>query len=197
MQYLSPANPVYTSLFVTSAICRSQPSTRMAMVIDTQQRNHLGSLGYDMPYSVGTPSFNNPWSTVSSAHPSSHLFPSPLAASNLSYENLSKSQSARSGTTSLQYSPLPVNVAAAGTGNGGSYSNLSYNSSDLMNSSRDLLNGSRSTYDHTFSNTSPLPAPSYPPQPATYNSISLSGQSLAQQQQQQHQQENLHRLSQM
>jgi len=167
----------------------------MTMTMDSQQRHHLGSMGFDhMPYSAGPPHFTNPWGSNPSPHSSSHLFPTSLAASSLGYDSLPKPQTARTTTMSMPYSSLPASAPPLGTGN---FPNLPYSQSELLSSSQDLLSNSRSTYDQSYSSAPSQTTTSYATHAGTYAPVGSYGQSLMQQQQQQQQQQDgARRLSQ-
>ena len=161
----------------------------MTMTMDTQQRHHL-SMGFDhMPYSAGPPSFSNPWTSSAVAHSSSHLFPTSMATSGLSYDSLAKPQSSRT-TMSMPYSSLPASAPPIGTGN---FPSLPYNQSELLSSSQDLLNSSRSTYEQGYSSAPSQATSSDASHPGTYAPVGSYGQSLVQQHQAQG---NSRRLSQ-
>lgn len=168
----------------------------MTMTMDTQQRHHLGSMGFDhMPYSAGPPHFTNPWGSNPPPHSSSHMFPTSLAASNIGYDSLPKPQTARTTTMSMPYSSLPASAPPLGTGN---FPNLPFNQSELLSSSQDLLNNSRSTYDQSYTSAPPQATTSYATHAGTYAPVGNYGQSLMQQQhqqQQQQQEDNARRLS--
>jgi hypothetical protein len=166
----------------------------MTMTMDSQQRHHLGSMGYDhMPYSAGPPHFTNPWGSNPPPHSSSHLFPTSLAASSLGYDSLPKPQTARTTTMSMPYSALPASAPPLGTGN---FPHLPYSQSELLSSSQDLLGNSRSAYDQSYSSAPSQTTTSYATHPGTYAPVGNYGQSLMQQQQQQQQQDGARRLSQ-
>lgn len=165
----------------------------MTMTMDTQQRHHLGSMGFDhMPYSAGPPHFTNPWGSNPPPHASSHMFPTALAASNMGYDSLPKPQTARTTTVSMPYSSLPASAPPIGNG---SFPNLPYSQSELLGSSQDLLSNSRSTYDQSYSSAPSQTTTSYATHAGTYAPVGSYGQSLMQQQQQQ-QQDGTRRLSQ-
>lgn len=154
----------------------------MTMTMDSQQRHHLGSMGFDhMPYSVGPPQFSNPWVPTSSTHTPSSLYPTSLATSSLAYDTLSKPQSGRTTAMSMPYTSIPTSAPAMGT----TYSGLPYSQSELLSSSQDLLNGSRTTYDQNYVSAPSQSTSTYATHPGTYAPMSSYGQSLAQQQQQQ------------
>ena len=160
------------------------------MTMDTQQRHHLGSLGFDhMPYSATSPAFTNPWAGTTAAHSSSQYFPTAAGASGLNYDSLSKSHLARS-TMSMPYSSLPASAPPIGSGN---FPNLPFSQSELLTSSQDLLNSTRSTYDQSYTSAPSQSTATYATHPGTYAPLSSYGQSLGQQQQQQ---EGVRRLSQ-
>ena len=164
----------------------------MTMTMDTQQRHHLGSMGYEhIPYSTAPPQFSNPWAATSSTHTPSGLFPTSLASSTLGYQPLSKPQTARTTTMSMPYSSLPASAPPIGSAN---FHALPYSQSELLSSSQDLLNSSRSVYDHSYSSAPSQSASTYATHAGTYAPMSTYGQSLAQHQQQQH--DNGRRLSQ-
>ncbi|KAL9117488.1 MAG: hypothetical protein Q9187_005976, partial [Circinaria calcarea] len=160
------------------------------MAIDSQQRQHLGSMGYDhIPYSAGPPQFTNPWPSAPSSTNTSQFFPS-LSASNLGYDGLTKTNVTRSSTMSMPYTSLP---AAAPSINTGDYSGIPYNQSDLLSAPQGLMNSSRSAYDSSYAGTQPQTLNSYAPATASYVPMGSYGQSLAPQQQQH---DNTRRLSQ-
>ena len=159
------------------------------MTMDSQQRHHLGSMGYEhMPYSAGPPQFSNPWAATSAPHTPSGLFPTSLASSTLGYQPLSKPQSARTTTMTMPYSSLPASAPSIGTAN---FHGLPYSQSELLSSSQDLLNSSRSAYEHSYTSAPSQSASTYPTHAGTYAPMSSYGQSLAQ-----HQQDSGRRLSQ-
>lgn len=149
-------------------------------------------MGFDhMPYSAGPSPFSNPWASSTVAHSSSHLFPTAMATSGLSYDSLAKPQQSRT-TMSMPYSPLPASAPPIGTGN---FPNLPYSQSELLNSSQDLLNGSRSTYEQGYSSAPSQVTSSFAPHAGAYAPVGSYGQSLVQQQQHQAQ-DSSRRLSQ-
>ena len=152
------------------------------MTLDTQQRHHLGSMGFDhMPYSAGPPHFTNPWGANPPAHSSSHMFSTSLAASNMGYDPLPKPQTARTTTISTPYPSLPASAPPLGTGN---FPSLPYNQPELLSSSQDLLASSRSAYDQSYSSAPSQAATSYATHTGTYAPVANYAQSFMQQQQQ-------------
>ena len=128
----------------------------MTMTLDSQQRHHIGGMGYDqLPY-THQPQFSNPWGAgTSSSHRSSQLYPSAMS-SGMTYDSLSKPQESRSSMP-LSFNPLPVTASAT---NQSSYATTAYPHSELLNSSQDLLGSTRSTYDSNYS-TAPQQPTSY------------------------------------
>lgn len=134
----------------------------MTMVIDNQGRQ-FGGMGYDSMYSshMQQPHFSDPW-TSHAGHSSSH------------YSSLSKQESARPTTMSMQYPQIPVSAPMS---SGSSYSNVGYGGSDLLSGSQDVP---RSSYEQTYS--SPTATAGYTA--SAYPALNYS-QSLHQQQHQQ------------
>ena len=152
------------------------------MAIDNQQRQHLGSMGYDhIPYTSGPPQFTNPWASAPSTTTTSQFFPS-LSAGNLGYDGLPKTNVTRASTMSMPYSSLPASAPSINTSD---YSGIPYSQSELLGASQSLMNSSRSAYDPTYVGTHSQTLNSYTATPASYVPLSTYGQSLAPPQQQQ------------
>lgn len=145
------------------------------MAVDNQQRQHLGSMGYDhIPYSTGPPQFTNPWASTPSSTDTSQFFPS-LSTGSLAYDGLPKSNVTRPSTMSMPYSSLPASAPSINTND---YSNIPYSQSELLGASQSLMNSSRAVYDPTYAGTHSQTLNSYPPAPASYAQLGSYGQSL-------------------
>lgn len=150
----------------------------MTLTMDPQPRQ-LGAIGFDhMSYPPQQPQFTNPWASTTSASPSSHLYPAPLAGNNIGFDAIAKQQAARHSAASIPYSSASVSAPSMPSSN--AYSGTSYGQQQqMLGLPQELMNHSQAQYEQGYTCTSSPAVSSYAPTSApyvgSYGSVSQHG----------------------
>lgn len=129
----------------------------MTMTMEQSSNRHLGSIGFDhIPYGNG-PQFTNPWSPANG-----QIFGGGMNSNHSGFDNIAKSQNARTSPPSIPYSSLPTTTSMTAT-----YQNSPYPQPDLVRMSQDLVNQNAHSYDQGYS-AAPSAVGSFAPTSAPY-----------------------------
>ncbi|OAX79658.1 hypothetical protein ACJ72_06020 [Emergomyces africanus] len=171
----------------------------MTMVIENQNRQYGGGMGYDNAYQnqvhPSAPQFNEAWAAHSAPHPPQPIYPTSMPASSVALNQAVKREEvSRPTAISMPYSSVPVQAPSMPPSS-------NYNATPTYGGSEQIIvlpqEIPRTTFEQAQSYTSAPPLTSFTP--ANYSPIDYA-QSLQQQhhhhQQQQQQQQHHHQQQQ-
>ncbi|KAL2383539.1 C2H2 conidiation transcription factor FlbC, variant [Blastomyces gilchristii SLH14081] len=166
----------------------------MTMVIENQNRQYGGGMGYDHAYQSqvhpGTPQFNEAWTAHSSAHPPQPIYPTSLPATSVAmHQTIKREEVSRPTAISMPYTSVPVPAPSMAPSSNYSPAPAYGGHEQMIVLPQEIP---RTTFEQAQSYTSPSPIAPFTP--ANYPPMEYA-QSLQQQQQQQHQQQHHHQHS--